>query len=122
MRKLLTIAAVLTLAVPAYADHHGAAPSAREVAAARAAALNDSHRTAADRARDAWRHPAQTLAFFRVEPGMTVVDYMPSSGWWTRVLVPYLGTGGRYIGVNPDVSAQPDRIGAADYLASIPRG
>ena len=110
MRKLLTIAAALSLAVPAYADHHGAAPTPREVAAARVTALNNSHRTAADRSRDAWRHPALTLAFFKVDPGMTVVDYMPSSGWWTRVLVPYLGAGGRYIGVNPDVSAAADRM------------
>jgi predicted methyltransferase len=111
MRTFLAIAAALLLAAPASADHHGgAAMSSREIAAARNAALNESHRTAADRARDAWRHPAQTLAFFRVEPGMTVVDYMPSDGWWTRVLVPYLGAGGRYIGLNPDVSAQPDRM------------
>lgn len=64
-------------------------------------------RRAQDRARDQWRHPAETLAFFRVKPGMTVVDYTPSGGWWTRVLVPYLGEHGRYIGLNPDVSANP---------------
>ena len=113
MRTLLAIAAALSLSAPASADHHGgsaAAPSPREIAAARAAALGDSHRTAADRSRDAWRHPAQTLAFFKVDPGMTVVDYMPTGGWWTRVLVPYLGTGGRYIGVNPDVSAAAERM------------
>lgn len=54
-----------------------------------------------DRARDAWRHPAQTLAFFAVEPGMTVVDYMPATGWYSRVLIPYLGENGTYIGMNP---------------------
>jgi len=58
-------------------------------------------RRAADRARDAWRHPVETLSFFRVRPGMTVIDYTPSGGWWTRVLVPYLGKDGRYIGLNP---------------------
>ena len=58
-------------------------------------------RRAEDRARDIWRHPAETLAFFRVKPGMTVIDYMPSGGWYTRVLVPYLGKDGRYIGLNP---------------------
>lgn len=57
-----------------------------------------------DRARDQWRNPAQTLAFFRVRPGMTVVDYTPGGGWYTRILVPYLGEQGRYIGLNPDVS------------------
>lgn len=61
-------------------------------------------RRAEDQPRDEWRHPAETLAFFQVRPGMTVVDYMPAGGWYTRVLVPYLGEQGRYIGLNPDVS------------------
>lgn len=67
-----------------------------------------------DRARDAFRHPAETLAFFRVRPGMTVVDYTPSGGWYTRVLVPYLGDTGRYIGLNPAVG--PD---GPDYYANL---
>ena len=54
--------------------------------------------------RDQYRHPTQTLAFFRVEPGMRVVDYMPNGWWYTRILVPYLGRNGSYIGMNPDVS------------------
>lgn len=66
-------------------------------------ALADPRR-AEDRARDPYRHPTETLAFFRVMPGQTVVDYMPSSGWYTRILVPYLGKDGHYIGLNPDVS------------------
>lgn len=57
----------------------------------------------ADRARDAWRHPAETLAFFQVEPGMTVIDYMPADGWYSRVLIPYLGERGTYIGLNPEL-------------------
>lgn len=57
----------------------------------------------ADRARDIHRHPAETLAFFQVEPGMTVVDYMPATGWYSRILIPYLGNSGTYIGLNPDL-------------------
>lgn len=57
-----------------------------------------------DGKRDKYRHPAETLAFFQVRPGMTVVDYMPNGWWYTRVLVPYLGPNGRYIAMNPDVS------------------
>lgn len=41
---------------------------------------------------------------------MTVVDYMPSGGWYTRILVPYLGEEGRYIGLNPDVRAANERL------------
>jgi predicted methyltransferase len=44
--------------------------------------------------RDVYRHPAETLAFFDVRPGMTVVDFMPAGGWFSRVLIPYLGDEG----------------------------
>lgn len=117
MRHLITALITIGLiAVPAaaVADHHGGkpasqnAPPTQAIIAARIAVLADPHRDA-DRARDQWRHPAQTLEFFKVDPGMTVVDYMPANGWWTRVLVPYLGTKGRYIGLNPDVRAASDR-------------
>jgi len=59
-----------------------------------------------DGARDIYRHPKETLDFFQVRPGMTVVDYMPNGWWYTRILVPYLGRNGRYIAMNPDVRAQ----------------
>jgi predicted methyltransferase len=59
-----------------------------------------------DRARDQYRHPGETLEFFQVEPGMTVVDYMPAGGWFTRVLVPYLGPQGRYVAMGPDVTGE----------------
>ena len=64
-------------------------------------------RREADRARDQYRHPAETLAFFKVKPGMTVVDYMPGGGWYTRILVPYLGSEGRYIALNPAPGSDP---------------
>jgi predicted methyltransferase len=57
----------------------------------------------ADRVRDVHRHPAETLAFFRIEPGMTVVDYMPAGGWYSRILIPYLGKSGTYMSLNPEL-------------------
>lgn len=57
-------------------------------------------RSAEDRSRDAARHPVQTLTFFRVEPGMTVAEALPGGGWYTRILVPYLGGDGTLYGVN----------------------
>lgn len=48
-------------------------------------------RSAEDQARDVYRNPAETLAFFRVEPGMTVVETLPGRGWYTRILAPYIG-------------------------------
>ena len=100
--------AAVALAAPAHAQ---SAPDA-----AMQAALSRDIR-AKDSARDQYRHPAETLAFFQVKPGMVVADYMPSAGWYTRVLVSYLGKDGTYIGLNPDVSkSSPDwqkRLGDA---------
>lgn len=112
MRIALTaLAASLTVAVAGFMSHtpaHAEAPAPAATSPALAAALADPRRDA-DRARDIWRHPAETLAFFRVQPGMTVVDYLPSGGWYTRVLVPYLGSQGQYIGLNPGVANAPER-------------
>ena len=63
-----------------------------------AAAIASGERPAADRARDVFRHPAETLAFWGLKPGMTVVDLQPGGGYWTYILAPYLkATGGRYV-------------------------
>ena len=49
-------------------------------------------------ARYEYRNPAETLAFFGVEPGMTVVEALPGGGWYTKILLPYLGRDGKLIG------------------------
>jgi predicted methyltransferase len=56
-----------------------------------------------DKARDGARHPAETLTFFSVEPGMNVAEALPGGGWYTRILANYLGSDGTLHGVNyPD--------------------
>jgi len=49
---------------------------------------------AADRPRDPFRHPLETLRFFGLQPAMTVVEFWPGSGWYTEILAPYLQKGG----------------------------
>ncbi len=58
------------------------------------AAIDAPTRTAATRARDPYRHPYETLAFFGVKPSDTVVEIWPGGGWYTEVLAPYLAAGG----------------------------
>lgn len=53
--------------------------------------LQGQHRSEAHRARDRYRHPRETLAFFQVEPDMTVVEIWPGGGgWYSEILAPYL--------------------------------
>lgn len=58
-------------------------------------------------ARYKYRHPQETMEFFGIEPGMTVVDVLPGSGWYTKILLPYLGADGEVIGADysPDLWA-----------------
>ena len=46
------------------------------------------------------RHPQQTLEFFQVEPGMTVMEVLPGGGWYSKILVEYLGPDGLLVGAD----------------------
>ncbi|MDB5408039.1 MAG: Methyltransferase [Rhodospirillales bacterium] len=62
-------------------------------------------RSAANRVRDPYRHPAETLAFFGVRPDMTIVEIWPGgSGWWTEILAPYLRDAGKYYAAGQETS------------------
>jgi len=80
-----------TDAGPAAASSASSASQAATVEAAVAGAW----RTPEEKARDKWRHPVQSLAFWGVKPGMTVVEVWPGAGWYTDILAPFLtATGG----------------------------
>ena len=79
---------------------------AREVSAAdlMQAAIDGDWRTDDARARDDWRNPAETLAFFGVEPDDTVLEIWPGRGWYSNILAPYLNSGGgKLIAVTWDI-------------------
>lgn len=52
------------------------------------------------KARYQYRHPKETLAFFGVEPGMTVADLLPGRHWYSSILLPYLGKDGLLLGTD----------------------
>lgn len=112
MKKLLMASAALAMlagAAPVAANHHK--KDGVEMTDAGLQAILDDQSRAKDKARDAYRHPAQTLMFFGVKPEQTVVEYGPGGGWYTRVLVPYLAESGKYVAINADSSTTdfPDR-------------
>ncbi|WP_353217913.1 methyltransferase [Sandarakinorhabdus sp.] len=61
------------------------------------AAIAGPWRSAANKARDAHRHPAQTLEFFGIKPGQTVVEISPSGGWYTEIIAPAMKGTGTYV-------------------------
>ena len=74
MKALKTCMALATVALAAqFTPALAQEPSADLVAVVEA-------RSTEERARDQWRHPAETLAFFQLEPGMTVAEALPGSG------------------------------------------
>ena len=87
-------ARILLCAAPVLVLGGMTAASAQRVPAPIAAAVAAPTRTPANVARDRYRHPAQTLAFFGVKPTDTVVEIWPSGGWYTEILAPYLASGG----------------------------
>ncbi|MEL6239542.1 MAG: hypothetical protein AAFQ90_13255 [Pseudomonadota bacterium] len=100
LAPLAALAASAALVTPAFADGHteGAAPSLEEVLA--------SDKRGDDGKRDQYRRPVETLGFFGVEPTMTVAEFGPGGGWYTRVLAPYLMPAGQYIAFNADSDAR----------------
>lgn len=73
--------------------------AAMNIGAANADAIDEAvaaaTRTEANTARDKYRHPAETLRFFQVEPDMTVVEIWPGGGWYTEILGPLLAEEGQ---------------------------
>lgn len=107
----LFAAAAFAVSTPVLADHHAEALALEDVLAA-------DHR-ADDAARDQYRHPAETLAFFDVEPTMRVVEYGPGGGWYTRLLLPWIAPQGEYMAMQPDTGeAEPGQPSWAERFAA----
>ena len=105
LRAVVSGAALLLGAVAAQAQPFhpgpkiGPPPAFRDAPdAALDAAVRSPVRPPADVARDGARHPLETLRFWGIRPGVTVVDLQPGGGYWTYILAPYAkATGGRYV-------------------------
>ncbi len=102
MRKLplmLTAAMLAFIQVPqANASHHEDATLQAVIAGAQ--------RSEANKARDKYRRPYETLRFFGIRKDMTVIESWPGGGWYTEILAPYFKDKGQLIAAtydrNPD--------------------
>lgn len=69
------------------------------------AAVAGAQRSDAHKARDAARHPVETLTFWGLKPKQTVIEISPGSGYWTEILAPYAkATGGTYVATAADLA------------------
>lgn len=127
MRRTALLLSAIALAVPASAALAQSTPAQTramkaELAAAVASPLRDK-----DRARDQYRRPAETLAFFQVAPDMKVGEYAPGGEWYSRLLGLYLGPKGKLVGLYFDPTSgafnekaqQGIRDGAVKYPADV---
>ena len=96
-----------------------ATPVAAPVAAdALQQVLAGSWRDPANTARDAWRHPEQTLGFFQIQPSMRVIEITPGGGWYTEILAPWLAPQGQYVGALIDPASSSSERARSYYSES----
>ena len=78
------------------------------------------HRSPNNVARDKFRNPLETLAFFGIRENSTVVEILPGSGgYYMELLAPYLKDKGLYIAANRDPAAPPQYL--ADHQRLLAR-
>ena len=118
IRSILATSALMMLCATPLVARSTAANSAI------VAAVADTHRTGANRLRDKYRHPVETLNFFGMKPQQTVVEFLPGGGWYTEILAPLLNQRGHYIalaGSTPKAQASLTKLlagGATRYAGA----
>jgi predicted methyltransferase len=82
--------------------------------------LAGSHR-GENTARDEFRRPKETLGFFGLAAGQTVIEITPGGGWYAEVLAPLMKGQGSYVAAIIDpASASSDR--AKEYYTKSNQG
>ena len=101
----------LTFALAAGALVAAASLTASQVVAQSAPAAAAPARPAADIARDAARHPAEMVAFAGIKPGAKVADFIPGSGYFTRVFAETVGPQGHIYAFVPKAAENVENLG-----------
>ncbi len=69
-------------------------------------AINGDHRSAANKARDEYRKPLETLSWLGLKDDMHVVEISPGGGWYTEILAPYLRDNGTFYAAGFDAESK----------------
>lgn len=106
MKKFALLAAAILLQSCTTADEVIPTASLTNADKERLVAVTQSM-PAAHKARHLARHPVETLEFFGIKPGDTVIEALPGEGWYSQILFSYLGEEGRLIGVDYNFEMWP---------------
>ena len=82
-------------------------------------ALAAPERPAANKDRDAARKPIETVQFFGIRTGDSVIDMVAAAGWFTEVLSAAVGPGGKVYSQNPGFLVQADEKQLHDRLGNV---
>jgi len=95
-------------------------PGGEDITRARLKAVAEgAHRSEANRARDAHRHPVETLMFFGLRSEMRVVELYPGRGWYTELLAPTVLGSGSLVVTSADPNGDPESYGVKRALDLI---
>ncbi len=114
-------AAPAAQATPAFPKAVRAGPPPPDDHDVLAEAVADTGRSAQNKARDVWRHPVESLTFWGLRPGDSVLELDPGGGYWTQVLTAFAkATEGRYTGIRSRDLGDPAKAqpGAFDFVLS----
>ncbi|TAJ64955.1 methyltransferase [Brevundimonas sp.] len=101
MRRSILLAAVAAMSLSSAACMGVMGDAPAPTPADYAGVLATPSRPADDRARDAARHTAETLAFAEVRPGQKIADMIIGGGYFTRIFSAAVGPEGRVTAWQP---------------------
>ena len=81
--------------------------------------LASGPRKDANKVRDPYRHPLETLKYFGLRQDMAVLEVAPGGGWWREFLEPLLAEKGKYVGANLKPGAEPVPPGTMDMVLTF---
>ncbi len=118
---LVSVAACGSTSAPPANTDTVAQEGLRTVDAKLRASLGGPQRTEAERARDVYRHPQETLEFLGLRDDMSVIELSPGEGWYTAVLAPVLAERGELGVTAADPNGPPDSDATKSARALLAR-
>lgn len=114
--RCTSVLALVLVSFPVFAQF-GPPPTPMQQAVARA--MQSEIRTDSERARDRNRQPVQVLDFFRLEQDMRVIEILPVSGWYTKLLAPVLKDRGKLYVTHPSPTIYSNAFGPVQDLPGM---